>query len=100
MGCARTATEVAQVHGNINHRSPVAWLGEAVGRHARSGTGVVAALVLSAASLLVSPAQATAPALDAIADAYSVSLGQGGGKLNYFVARRGSAPADDAAVSV
>jgi hypothetical protein len=54
---------------------------------------------LFAASLLAPAAHAATPTLDTVSDAYQVSLTQGG-TLNYYVARRPTPPADDAAVSV
>ena len=63
--------------------------GLAAMRHA-VGTG----LLWWASASLAAP-----PALSDIADAYTVSLGGQVGTLNYFVARRTAAPADDVAVS-
>ena len=64
----------------------------------RLAAGLLAG-VLHVAASPVHAAEPT-PALAAMADAYAVALGADGGMLNYYVARRASPPADDAATSV
>lgn len=56
-------------------------------------------LLLSAAALLAPSAHAAEPALDAMADAYAVTLGAQGGTLNYFVAHRPPASSNDTVMS-